>query len=172
MPSGPNVRDDSGVYSGYTVPTMYDPMISKVSVWAPSRPEAIARMRRALAEYVVKGITTNIRYLHAILAHPDFIGGNYDTGTVDWVDPETGEVRRVDGLWHSLQSCCSHKPEFYSSEVSLATAIFRLFLANGNQPMSPMEIWQKLPRRDPKTILRLLTESRSYYGVRPVSEAA
>jgi acetyl-CoA carboxylase, biotin carboxylase subunit len=80
VPSGPNVRDDSGVYSGYTVPTVYDPMISKVSVWAPSRPEAIARMRRALSEYVVKGITTNIRYLHAILAHPEFVGGNYDTG--------------------------------------------------------------------------------------------
>jgi acetyl-CoA carboxylase, biotin carboxylase subunit len=79
-PSGPNVRDDSGVYPGYTVPTVYDPMISKLSVWAPTRPEAIARMRRALAEYVVKGITTNIRYLRAILAHPEFVEGNYDTG--------------------------------------------------------------------------------------------
>ena len=80
VPSGANVRDDSGVYPGYTVPTVYDPMISKLSVWAPSRPEAIARMRRALREYVVKGITTNIRYLRAILAHPEFVGGNYDTG--------------------------------------------------------------------------------------------
>jgi len=79
-PAGPNVRDDSGVYAGYTVPTVYDPMISKLSVWAPSRPEAIARARRALSEYVVKGITTNIRYLQAILAHPEFVGGNYDTG--------------------------------------------------------------------------------------------
>jgi acetyl-CoA carboxylase biotin carboxylase subunit len=80
VPSGPDVRDDSGVYPGYTVPTVYDPMISKLSVWAPSRPEAIARARRALAEYVVKGITTNIRYLRAILAHPEFVEGNYDTG--------------------------------------------------------------------------------------------
>ncbi len=55
-------------------------MISKLSVWAPTRPEAIARMRRALAEYVVKGITTNIRYLRAILAHPEFVAGDYDTG--------------------------------------------------------------------------------------------
>jgi acetyl-CoA carboxylase, biotin carboxylase subunit len=80
IPSGPNVRDDSGVYPGYTVPTVYDPMISKLSVWAPTRLEAIARMRRALSEYVVKGITTNIRYLRAILAHPEFVAGNYDTG--------------------------------------------------------------------------------------------
>ncbi len=80
VPGGPNVRDDSGVYAGYTVPNVYDPMISKLSVWAPTRPEAIARMKRALAEYVVKGITTNLRYLLAILDHPDFVKGDYDTG--------------------------------------------------------------------------------------------
>jgi acetyl-CoA carboxylase biotin carboxylase subunit len=80
VPGGPNVRDDSGVYSGYTVPSFYDPMISKLSVWAPSRAEAIARMRRALTEYVVKGITTNVRYLKAIMQHPEFHAGDYDTG--------------------------------------------------------------------------------------------
>ncbi|MBI3185496.1 MAG: acetyl-CoA carboxylase biotin carboxylase subunit [Myxococcales bacterium] len=80
VPGGPNVRDDSGVYAGYTVPNYYDPMIGKLSVWAPSRPEAIARMRRALSEYVVKGITTNIRYLRAIFEHPEFVAGDYDTG--------------------------------------------------------------------------------------------
>jgi acetyl-CoA carboxylase, biotin carboxylase subunit len=78
-PSGPAVRDDSGVYAGYTVPTAYDPMISKLSVWAPTRLEAIARMRRALGEYVVKGIATNLRYLRAVMEHPDFIKGDYDT---------------------------------------------------------------------------------------------
>ncbi len=78
-PGGPNVRDDSGVYAGYTVPNFYDPMISKLSVWAPTRTEAIARLNRALSEYVVKGITTNIRYLRAILGHPKFIAGDYDT---------------------------------------------------------------------------------------------
>jgi acetyl-CoA carboxylase biotin carboxylase subunit len=80
VPGGPNVRDDSGVFAGYTVPNFYDPMISKLSVWAPTRREAIARAQRALSEYVVKGITTNIRYLKAILAHPEFAGGDYDTG--------------------------------------------------------------------------------------------
>ncbi len=80
VPAGPYVRDDSGVYSGYTVPNFYDPMISKLSVWAPTRAQSIARMKRALGEYVLKGITTNIRYLSAILEHPDFVKGNYDTG--------------------------------------------------------------------------------------------
>jgi acetyl-CoA carboxylase, biotin carboxylase subunit len=67
------------VFAGYTVPNFYDPMISKLSVWAPTRAEAIARAQRALSEYVVKGITTNTRYLKAILAHPEFAGGDYDT---------------------------------------------------------------------------------------------
>ena len=80
VPGGPYLRDDSGVYPGYTVPNFYDPMISKLSVWAPTRQEAIERAKRALDEYVVKGITTNVRYLHALLSHPEFTGGDYDTG--------------------------------------------------------------------------------------------
>jgi acetyl-CoA carboxylase biotin carboxylase subunit len=80
VPGGPNVRDDGGVYPGYTVPSYYDPMISKLSVWAPTRREAIARMKRALSEYMVKGITTNIRYLLAIMDAPEFVQGDYDTG--------------------------------------------------------------------------------------------
>ena len=60
------------MYPGYTVPSFYDPMISKLSVWGPTRREAIARMKRALSEYVVKGITTNIRYLLAIMDAPEF----------------------------------------------------------------------------------------------------
>ncbi len=80
VPSGPYVRDDSGVYPGYTVPNVYDPMISKLSVWAPTRMEAILRMKRALSEYSLKGITTNLRYLEHIVSHPEFMKGDYDTG--------------------------------------------------------------------------------------------
>jgi acetyl-CoA carboxylase, biotin carboxylase subunit len=80
VPGGPNVRDDSGVYAGYEVPRFYDPMISKLSVWGQTRADAIARLKRALSEYVVKGITTNVAYLISILEHPDFAKGDYDTG--------------------------------------------------------------------------------------------
>src|SRR5215470_19256417 len=80
VPSGPWIRDDSGVYSGCTVSTFYDPLISKLSVWAPTREEAILRLRRALREYVVKGITTNVHFLQAVLEHPQFVAGDYDTG--------------------------------------------------------------------------------------------
>jgi acetyl-CoA carboxylase biotin carboxylase subunit len=79
VPEGPFVRNDSGVERGYVVPSEYDPMIGKLSAWAPTRAEAIARLRGALDEYVVTGITTNIRYLAAILDHPSFLAGDYDT---------------------------------------------------------------------------------------------
>src|SRR5262249_6098800 len=83
VPSGPWVRDDSGVYDGYTVPTFYDPLIGKLSVWAPARRESLARMQRCLEEYLVKGITTNLLYLRAIVEHPEFIEGAYDTAFLD-----------------------------------------------------------------------------------------
>jgi acetyl-CoA carboxylase biotin carboxylase subunit len=79
VPAGPWVRDDGGVYPGSTVSVYYDPMISKLSVWAPDRPQAIERLRRALSEYVVRGITTNVRWLRRVLDHAEFRSGKYDT---------------------------------------------------------------------------------------------
>ena len=81
-PSGPGVRVDSGVYSGATVPVHYDPMIAKLTVWGEDREHAIGRMRRALSEYVVSGIITNIAFHEEVLTHPDFIDGSYDTDFV------------------------------------------------------------------------------------------
>ncbi len=78
-PSGPGVRDDSGVDSGAEVPMYYDPMVSKLVVWAADRPAAIARMKRALGEYVVRGIRTNIAFHRALLEAPRFEDGTYDT---------------------------------------------------------------------------------------------
>jgi acetyl-CoA carboxylase biotin carboxylase subunit len=78
-PGGPGVRDDSGIYEGFTIPTEYDPLISKLVVWAEDRPRALARMGRALQEYRLTGVRTNIRYLERIIRHPDFVRGEYDT---------------------------------------------------------------------------------------------
>jgi len=80
VPGGPGLRDDSGVYGGWVVPSHYDPMLSKLVAWAPTRPQAIERMLRALAEYHVHGIATNVHYLRAVLDHPAFRSGAYDTG--------------------------------------------------------------------------------------------
>src|SRR5207237_10416276 len=81
-PSGPGVRDDSGVYEGWTVPIEYDPLISKLATWGATRDEAIARMHRALLEYYVEGIKTNIGFFLDILKHPNFLNGDFDTGFI------------------------------------------------------------------------------------------
>jgi acetyl-CoA carboxylase biotin carboxylase subunit len=80
VPGGPGVRDDSGVYEGWVVPPYYDPLLSKLVAWAPTRAQAIQRLIRALGEYVVHGIATNVAYLAAALDHPAFRSGEYDTG--------------------------------------------------------------------------------------------
>jgi acetyl-CoA carboxylase biotin carboxylase subunit len=82
-PSGPFVRDDGGVYVGSQISSFYDPLISKLSVWAPTRPLAIARMRRALREYVVTGIRTNLAFHENVMAQPDFAAGDYDTSFIE-----------------------------------------------------------------------------------------
>ncbi len=83
VPSGPGVRDDGGAYSGCTISSYYDPLISKLSVWAPTRARAIDRMRRALSEYVVTGIRTNLAFHEKLFAHPEFAAGRYDTGFIE-----------------------------------------------------------------------------------------
>src|SRR4051812_16159189 len=80
LASGPFVRNDCGVESGSEVPRWYDPMIGKLAVWAQTRDEAIARLRRALGETLVKGITTNTAYLQRVLDLEEFRRGEYDTG--------------------------------------------------------------------------------------------
>jgi pyruvate carboxylase subunit A len=78
-PGGVGVRVDSGVHSGYTIPSIYDPMISKLIVWGRDRMEAIERMRRALYEYIVLGVTTNIPFHKAVMENPTFISGDLGT---------------------------------------------------------------------------------------------
>jgi acetyl-CoA carboxylase biotin carboxylase subunit len=82
-PAGPGVRDDSGVYEGWIVPIEYDPLISKLVTWAPSRNEAVDRMLRALREYRVEGIQTNLGFFREILNDPDFKKGEFDTGFIE-----------------------------------------------------------------------------------------
>ncbi len=83
LPQGPGVRNDNGVYAGYTVPVFYDPMLSKLICHAGTRAEAIARMKRALIEYRVEGIDTTIPFFTALMDHADFQKGKFDTGFLD-----------------------------------------------------------------------------------------
>jgi len=83
VPAGPGIRDDGGAYPGCEISSYYDPLISKLCVWAPTRERAVARMRRALSEYIVTGIRTNLAFHEKLFQHPDFVAGNYDTGFID-----------------------------------------------------------------------------------------
>jgi acetyl/propionyl-CoA carboxylase alpha subunit len=100
-PGGVGVRVDSGVYQGARVTVHYDPMVAKLIAWGQNRLEAIDRMRRALDEFVVKGIKTSIRFHQHVLRHPRFLEGRYDTGFIDSHMDELGredpseEERRV-----------------------------------------------------------------------------
>ncbi len=82
-PGGPGVRLDTHVTAGYRIPPNYDSLAAKLLVWRPTRAEAIACMRRALAEFVVEGIKTTIPRLQEIFNHPDFIAGKVDTTFIE-----------------------------------------------------------------------------------------
>ncbi len=82
-PGGPGVRVDSGCYSGITIPPYYDSMIAKLIVYGENRESCIARLERALEEFVVEGIKTTIPFYQKILKEESFLNGNYD---IHWVE--------------------------------------------------------------------------------------
>ncbi|GBD04707.1 Biotin carboxylase [bacterium HR20] len=83
FPGGHGVRIDSHIYQGYTIPPYYDSMIAKLITFAPTRNEAIAKMRRALDEFIIEGIATTIPFHRAMMDNPDFIAGTFDTKYLD-----------------------------------------------------------------------------------------
>jgi acetyl-CoA carboxylase, biotin carboxylase subunit len=83
LPLGPGVRLDGGIYTGWTVPLEYDPLLAKLAVWAGTREAATDRMIRALGEYDIGGIRTNIGFFHAILEDSGFRAGHLHTGFID-----------------------------------------------------------------------------------------
>ncbi|MBM4463965.1 MAG: hypothetical protein FJ014_00090 [Chloroflexi bacterium] len=87
---------------------------------------------------------------------------------VDWIDPDTAEVTQVDALWQSLRTHCSQRSDFITENTPLTDAVFRLFLANGNTPLSTIELREILGRYAPETILRTLGGRKIYKGIRPV----
>jgi acetyl-CoA carboxylase biotin carboxylase subunit len=83
LPTGPGVRVDTGVYPGFEITPFYDPMISKLIVWGETRAQAILRMRRALEEYRIVGVRTNIPFHQTLMDSHRFMGGQYDTRFVE-----------------------------------------------------------------------------------------
>ncbi|MGW1155056.1 acetyl-CoA carboxylase biotin carboxylase subunit [Streptomyces rubiginosohelvolus] len=106
-PQGGGVRTDSGLSEGVPVGSLYDPMLSKVIAYGPDRATAIRKLRAALADTVILGVPTNAGFLRRLLAHPDVVAGNLDTGLVE---------REAEGL----------VPDGVPDEVYAAAAAVRL----------------------------------------------
>ncbi|MGH9385272.1 MAG: acetyl-CoA carboxylase biotin carboxylase subunit [Vicinamibacterales bacterium] len=116
VPQGPGVRDDNGVYEGGEVPIFYDPMISKLITWADDRPRAIARMRRALAEYEVRGIRTTIPFFQWLLERDDFHKAEFDTTYIDRVFNGQGLATAWDGDHEDLAVIAAAVHQFTRSD--------------------------------------------------------
>ncbi len=89
---------------------------------------------------------------------------------VDWVDPDTAIVIRTDPMMHCLLKYCKDQPDFIGPHIPLTTNIFRIFLTNGNKPLSPNEMSEIITWRSPGTILRVIKGPKVYFGIRPVAD--
>ncbi|GJM16123.1 MAG: acetyl-CoA carboxylase biotin carboxylase subunit [Thermodesulfobacteriota bacterium] len=129
-PTGPGIRDDSSIYSGYEVTSFYDPMLSKLVVWAESREAAIDKMASALKEYIVLGVKTNIGFLIRVMNNDVFREGKLDTGFIE-----------------------KHPELLTAGEVDIEPAIIAAALAVGNAEEStgsdkgPQSNWKLLGRK-------------------------
>jgi len=88
---------------------------------------------------------------------------------IDWVDPETAEVTQVDGLQHILITHCAKQEDFLTSKMALVDSVFRVFLSNGNKPLTSEQLGETLGR-PASTILRTFSGIRVYKGIRPINQ--
>ncbi len=107
-------------------------------------------------------------YLRSLLCaeHQEAFSNVEEGETIDWIDPQTAEVKPVEGIQNALMMHCVKQPDFLTEQTAMVEAVFRLFLTNGNIPMSSQELGAKL-HRAPETILRTLAGPRVYKGLRP-----
>ena len=118
-PSGPGLRLDSGVAEGQEVSIYYDPMLAKLIAWAPTRDQSLRRMSIALSQFLALGVITNIPLLRAVVEHPQFQRGEYDTGFLEWnpavtnpsITDETRMMARALAAWASQQPVSAASPQ-------------------------------------------------------------
>lgn len=127
-PGGIGVRVDSGVYSGYTVPPFYDSLMAKLIVWGRDRAEAVARMRRALYEYVLSGGENNIAFHQAVMENPRFLAGDFDT---HFIETETGLIEDMKAILHREKPlrerlCSPTRDKARIAAVAAAAAVAQL----------------------------------------------
>src|SRR6202050_5330877 len=145
-PRGPGIRLDEGVYEGWTVPMDYDPLLSKLIAWGNSREETIARLRRALEEYIVTGIKTNAGLFRRILAEPNFLSGEIHT---KWLDELLQRPSSVANLPNE-----NAKPDRAADAAAIAAALWHANQSekssgqsSASHDASPASRWKQEGRR-------------------------
>ena len=142
-PSGPGIRDDTGAFEGWTVPTAYDPLVSKVIAWAPDRPGAIARMVRALTEYDVRGISTTIAFCRELVGSPAFAAADFDTTYVDRLLESNGRAGVTNGEMEEVAAIAAAIVHRRSSIVQRPSSIV------GRSPIDDgRSLWAQRARLD------------------------
>ncbi len=138
VPHGPGVRDDSGAYEGGEVPIFYDPMISKLVTWGETRDHAIARMKRALTEYQVRGIRTTIPFFQWLLDDEDFKAARFDTTFIDrkWGAPGSRLPQAIDPAHEDL------------AVIAAAVHMFTRSTATATVVSEPVSIWKQAGRAE------------------------
>jgi acetyl/propionyl-CoA carboxylase alpha subunit len=120
LPTGAGVRVDTGVYPGFEISPFYDPLISKLVVWGESRAQAILRMRRALEEYRIIGVKTNIPFHQTMMYSLRFMGGQYDTRFVEerfsMGDDELGDEKQRE-IAAVLATLVAHQQALRASQI-------------------------------------------------------
>jgi acetyl-CoA carboxylase, biotin carboxylase subunit len=145
-PSGPGVRLDEGVYEGWTVPNEYDPLLSKLIAWGNSREETIARLRRALAEYSITGIKTNVRLFRRILTEPDFLRGEIHT---KWLDELlTRPHEDAAGPTNGSRDAAAIAAALWQAQQNAAAASRGTSLAQAANGAGETSRWKRQSRRE------------------------
>ncbi len=140
QPGGPGIREDSGIYEGWVVPVDYDPMLSKLIAFAPTREMAIARLLRALDEYVIGGIRTNLGLFRRVLRDPDFRAARINTGYLDRLLAESPAQTSAPAASELLQ------PAMAAAAVIEATKPAAAPLPGGQIPS--VSAWKAAARRE------------------------
>ncbi len=132
-PGGIGVRVDSGVHTGYSIPPTYDPMISKLVVWGRDRPEAIERMKRALYEYIIVGVKTNIPFHKAVMENPRFVSGELSTHFITNETSLLDDMRRIQERERPLEEKLTQifEDRRRIAAIAAATRVAQDYLSSG-----------------------------------------
>jgi acetyl-CoA carboxylase, biotin carboxylase subunit len=141
LPSGPGIRRDSGMYEGWTVPIDYDPLLAKLIGYGTDREQATARLVRALNEYFVGGIKTNMSLFRRILNDPDFRAGKLDTGYLDRLLKRKEEEGSVEGKGAEIAAISAGL--FAVLDPGEASSV-----AVGRQPVASPSQWKRAGREE------------------------